>query len=161
MNLFAPKNWILLTVLAMTTLVGTAEPPKADRMTSKADELEVTALLTEVTRDYKDGVPWGGIDHYGEVKMVSAMWIQIGKKQVRAPMSCFADLGDPSSITARKTKTGYEIVIHGGDGSEGYRAALQIRKGDLVKRTVASTIFPKSWNESTTYTNEPPPESMP
>lgn len=77
--------------------------------------------------------------------------VRVGADNIFVPRSAFADLGSPNRISLMTRKSGFDIVVHGGDAANSYVARLRFSKLEIKSRRVESGEFRDSAWENTTF----------
>ena len=94
---------------------------------------------------------WGAENRCPDA-VITAVVVEQGGRRLIVPLSAFADLANPHSISlAGKNPRSFSLRISGGDAATAYRAVLQFNATGLVSRRVESGEFPRESNEVTTY----------
>ncbi|MFZ1082849.1 MAG: hypothetical protein WAO19_13100 [Candidatus Kryptoniota bacterium] len=104
--------------------------------------------------------------HYSEEMMYNRRWgsdwdnprtviaeikVWLDKRQVLIPLSSYADLSNPNQAYLEDAKSGYSLVIRGGDAATGYKATIDFSGDKASRRVVRSGEFPDEAWEITTY----------
>lgn len=105
---------------------------------------------------YRETLMWGGYlvePHNSHPKMfVASFTIEAGKKDIVLPLSAFADLADPYTISIeKKSKNGFDIKLLGSETSEAYEALFHFEGDHLKLRKVKNLEFPDEAWEETVY----------
>lgn len=97
---------------------------------------------------------WGGEEENLSFpkKIIRAITIVKNKEKIFVPLSAYADLGDPNSIELKLlTAKKFQLIITGSDAAGSYKAILEFRKNEILKRKVISSEFPDDAWEETKY----------
>ena len=90
------------------------------------------------------------------------MVIQYQNQSIFIPVTVYSALANVNKVTVRKTITGCEIALRGGDGSTSYTAILLVKRVGRVyalkQRIVRHGEAPNKWWEITTFSD---PYQMP
>lgn len=83
--------------------------------------------------------------------VVTAVHIRVGDREIFVPLSAYADLADPSSISIHVAPKSASLSIRGGDASTSYDATLTFAGSFVTRRVVRNRAFPESAWEETRY----------
>jgi hypothetical protein len=147
----------------VSVALGPAEEPsqelaRADGvLVSRSGSIIAKLYYKDFTVSERCANTWWGHDALGYSK-IRTLWNLVlsrkGEDILPLRRSAFADLCDFHQVTLKELKSGFDLVILGGDGIAGYRATLRIRGNQLVSRTVESLVAPESWSETAEYVNK-------
>lgn len=85
------------------------------------------------------------------VSGVQEIAIQVGSKSLFVPLSVFSDLTDLREGRLRADPKAWILTLAGGDASESYVVTIEFDGERVRRRTLASSLAPKSLLEDTTY----------
>ena len=127
---------------------------KASTALGPSDVVTATVEAIEPPNDYvyNKAYLWGGDEASPPKTIIKAITVVRNGVVVFIPLSAYADLGDPISISLLKRPAhGFRLIISGGDGGGSYRATLDFKTNEIARRKVVSGEFPKDAWEETTY----------
>ncbi len=108
--------------------------------------ISVVQYSREMLYDRRWGSDW---DNPRTVIAGIKMWFD-GRKVI-VPLSSYTDLSNPDLAYFEATKSGYRLVISGGDAATAYDATIDFSDHKASKRVVRSGEFPNEAWEMTTY----------
>ncbi len=82
---------------------------------------------------------------------IADLRFKVGKKEFRAPLSCYADLAEISGVTLRRGNQTYSLLMLGGDGGYGYEALVVFTDTAVTAREVRYNTFEPGYWERTEY----------
>ncbi|MEQ1832027.1 MAG: hypothetical protein ABL977_03145 [Candidatus Eisenbacteria bacterium] len=95
---------------------------------------------------------WGGDEERDLTRHVRDLRVRWAGREVSIPLSAFADLGQPDSMTIAVLGSQSAVVlIKGGEESTGYVARLLLERGVLKRRRVSLRGFEREFWEETRY----------
>lgn len=120
------------------------------------DEIHVFIETVELSRGHfhEKAFMWGGDENSPPKKVIKRIEIirNYRKQKIFIPLSAYADLGNPKSISLLVLPTSrFRLVIVGGDAAGAYSAILEFKKNEILSRRVISGEFPKEVWEKTVY----------
>ena len=118
-------------------------------------------LVLEQCKECKtdQGTTWWGNENAAPEHAIAEVRVKHAGRDVAVPRSAYADLTNVRSASIEGAPNGFDLVINGGQSAASFVATLTFRNGALVKRTVASRLFPDNAYETTTY-HQQWPEDM-
>jgi hypothetical protein len=122
----------------------------AHSQNTKGNPVSVVVRAAAPTADFpfRQGYRWGAETSRPE-SIVTAIEIGVGPNTVFVPLSSYADLANPRSISLQGKGPAYRLSISGGDASVAYEAVLTFTKSYVTRRRVMNSSFPDSaWEES-------------
>lgn len=122
---------------------------------AKQNEYEAVLVLRSYARNYDVGL-WYGAEYSPPHWVVKQLEIRYKNQRVPLGRGAYCDLAEVSGIRFyRNQQREMVLVIKGGDAHDSYSAYLIFRRGELVRRRVESSEFPKNFYEETRYVNIP------
>jgi hypothetical protein len=116
------------------------------------DSVVVSIVTAELPKDYiyRNSFMWGGDESQPPRRIVKAINVARKKQKIFIPLSVYSDLGDPRQASLVQLPThGFELTIVGGDAAGSYKASLEFKSNEIVRRKVVSGEFPKEvWEET-------------
>jgi len=105
---------------------------------------------------YRDALSWGWDAETAApktpVRIIRSLHLTAAEKEIPVPLSAYSDLCNPREISVeRLSPTSLRVSIVGGDAGAAYRAVLDFRSGEIVKRRLIDLEFSDSSWEETTY----------
>lgn len=82
---------------------------------------------------------------------IAALQVSIDNESLFIPRSAFIDLGSPNLVTVEVRKSGFDVIVRGGDAATSYTATLRFRNSEIESRRVESGEFPDSAWEHTRF----------
>lgn len=83
--------------------------------------------------------------------VVDQLSIAINGKSIFIPTSVFSDVADINKMEAMQHGGEFNLMIYGGDASEGYILRIIFDGGRIKQRTLASSLLPNEILQETTY----------
>lgn len=122
-------------------------------ISNSSNRVDVTVRLIKPlkTFPYNYAYTWGGDESTSPKRIIQSMNIKSGSNLVQAPLSSYADLGNPTRMWLMATEIGFRLIIKGGDASGSYTATLEFSKNEIVRRKVTSGEFPDNVWEETSF----------
>lgn len=116
------------------------------------DSVVVSIVIADLPKDYiyRNSFMWGGDESQPPRRIVKAINVTRNKQKIFIPLSVYSDLGDPRQASLVQLPAhGFELTIVGGDAAGSYKALLEFKNNEIVRRKVASGEFPKqAWEET-------------
>jgi len=115
-------------------------------------EVRVSVANVQESQPCKAAASWRwGAENRCPKTLISTLEVKADDKSIFVPISAFADLGNPRTVTIEpgKDKDRFAVVIVGGDAAISYSARLEFKNNFLTKRLVMHGEFPaESWEET-------------
>lgn len=131
-SIAAEGETIVVTTLKTAKVVATVH---TTRIASNSDCYALVA----------DGTP------SGDVRVISVLAVSLNGVALHVPRSSFADITQPAMISIKPLRSGFRLVISGGDASEAYAVELDFDSEKVTRRRLFSLLTPKQPTEETRY----------
>ena len=99
---------------------------------------------------YKTGYRWGTELDSPNI-LITSIDVTIEDEKVFVPVSAYCDLTNPREFSLEKTKSGFCIIIEGGDAATSYKAVIFFENLYIKSRKVVHGKFPDTAWEETKY----------
>lgn len=128
---------------------GTATAVSRDARGNTITAKVQTAKLS-IDFPFRKGYRWGA-EIRRPATIVTVVEIRVGDREVFVPLSAYADLAEPRSISLQTVGKAATLSILGGDASVAYEAVLTFAESFVSKRRVHNRAFPDTAWEETKY----------
>lgn len=130
--------------------------PNANELVAESGRISVRVTVTSSpeSQTCNAATSWRwGAEGICPKSFVGALEVKLGGMPLFVPLSAFADLGNPRtvSIELHKEKGRFAVVLTGGDAANSYSATLDFKDGHLNERVVRHGEFPEESWEKTIY----------
>lgn len=147
---------ILVGLSALAAVAFAGERGQAGPLLLKASAGPYRAELLMRPADKKlDSGIWIGAAESPAKRVVQQLRVWFKGVEQPVARSAYADLANVRTLEFERKGKLYQLVIHGADADDGYRAIIRFSGGLVVSRRAESGEFPKNDYEETRYVRIP------